>query len=76
MQRPIHEIRQGLIAAKIYSRKLGGRLQFTVSLTRVFRNGEVWNESSRLGTEHLLTASWLLTEAYKWVHAREKSQQK
>jgi hypothetical protein len=71
MQRPIHEIRQGLITAKIYGRKLGGRLKFTVSLTRVFRNGEVWNESSRLGTENLLTASWLLTQAYRWIHARE-----
>lgn len=76
MQRPIHEIRQGLITAKIYGRKLGGQLKFTVSLIRVFRNGEVWNESSRLSTEHLLTASWLLTEAYKWIHARETTQQK
>ena len=76
MQRPIHEIRQGLISAKIYGRRLGGQLKFTVSLTRVFRNGEAWNESSRLGTEHLLTASWLLKEAYKWIHSREAGKQK
>jgi len=76
MQRSVHEIREGLLTAKIYCRKIGGKLNFTVSLTRVFRNGDVWNESSRLGMENLLTASWLLTEAYRWIHSKEVGKRK
>ncbi|MBL8820379.1 MAG: hypothetical protein JNL58_30425 [Planctomyces sp.] len=64
---PIHEIRHGLILAKIYRKKSKGVLRYSVTLVRLFRNGDVWKESSRIVSEDLLAAVWVLDKADSWI---------
>ncbi|MCA9012140.1 MAG: hypothetical protein KDB01_20450 [Planctomycetaceae bacterium] len=64
---PIHEVRHGLIIAKIYRKKLKNILRYSVTIVRLFRNGDVWKESSRLGSADLLVAVWVLNKADSWI---------
>ena len=64
---PIHEIRHGLILARVYRKKSKNVLRYSVTIVRLFRNGDVWKESSRLGSDDLLVAGWALKKADSWI---------
>ncbi len=64
---PIHEIRHGMIAVRIrqHSRNSTGR--FTVSVVRIYRNGDVYQESTRFGRDDIPLVRLLLDEAHLWI---------
>ena len=65
--RPHHEIRRGLIKVRIWRRKSKSGSGYSVQVVRIYRNGDQWKESIRLGRDDIPLARLVLDEAYEWV---------
>ncbi len=65
--RPIHEIRRGLIRVRIWRNRTRDGARHTVTVARLFRNGDQWKESSRFCRDDLPLASLALGEAFIWL---------
>ena len=63
MAGPIQEFRRGLITVRIRKRKHS----FTTTLVRLYRDGDVWKESTRLGPKDIPLARLVLDLAYTWI---------
>ena len=63
MAGPVHEIRRGLLKVRIWKR--GRRL--TTAVVRLYRDGDVWKESTRLGPRDVPLARHLLELAHTWM---------
>jgi hypothetical protein len=70
-RKPHHEIRRGLIVVRIWQSKTGSRERYSLAVVRLFRNGDQWKESSRLGPDDIPVARLVLDEAHNWVLGRE-----
>ena len=66
--RPIHEIRRGLIKVCIFRTKNRSGVRQSVSIIRLFRDGDVWKESSRFGRDDLPLVNVVLDEAFRWLY--------
>ncbi|WP_425395432.1 hypothetical protein [Aeoliella sp.] len=71
---PVHEIRFGLIKASIWQNqtKSGGRFNITVS--RLYKNGDRWVESSHFGRDDLLLVSKATDLAHTWIYKQQNSE--
>lgn len=65
--RPIHEIRRGLIKVRIWRKKTRSGVRHTVSILRLYRNGDVWKESSRFSRDDVPLLRLVLDEAHTWI---------
>ncbi len=63
----VHEIRQGLLVVRIRRAKSGEAVRHTLSLHRLYKNGDLWHESSRLGRDDIPFVRFLLDEAHTWM---------
>ena len=68
----IHEIRRGLIKARIWQRKSKNGVRYSLSVMRLYRNGDQWKESTRLGRDDLPLVRLVLDEAYTWLLSSHK----
>ena len=75
MSAPIHELRIGLIKARIWKKHTRSGVRHTVSVLRLFRNGDVWKESTRFGRDDLPTLRLVLDRAYGWLLSNTLSQE-
>ena len=68
MKQPVHTIRFGLIKASIWRNhtKVGDR--HVVTVVRLFRNGDVWQESTRYGRDDLPLVSKVMDLAHTWIY--------
>lgn len=64
---PIHEIRRGLVKARIWRKKTRAGVRHCVTVVRLFRNGDTWKESSRFGRDDLPLAQLVLDLAHTWI---------
>ena len=62
--RPIHEIRKGLIKVRVWRKRTRSGLRRTVSVVRLFRNGDVWKESKRFSRDGIPLMRLALDEAH------------
>lgn len=69
---PIHQIRKGLIKVRIWRRKTRDGLRFTVTVTRLFRNGDSWKESTRFGRDDIPLMRLSLDEAHTWIYQQPR----
>ena len=67
----IHEIRQGLLVVRIRRAKSGDKIHHMLSVHRLYRNGNLWHESTRFGRDDIPFVRWLLDEAYAWMLEHE-----
>jgi len=67
MSKPAHEIRMGLIKAKIRQVRTRSGPRHTISVVRLFRNGDVWKESTRFGRDDLPIVRLVVDRAYAWI---------
>ena len=67
-RRPIHEIRRGLIKVSIWRKRTRSGVRHTVSVVRLFRNGEAWKESTLFGRDDLPVVRLALDEAHSWIY--------
>lgn len=64
---PTHEIRYGLILARIWRHQRKAQTRYVVTVTRLFRNGSDWKQSSRFGPDDLPTIRFALDKAHTWI---------
>jgi hypothetical protein len=69
MARPVHEIRIGLIKARIWRKHTRSGKRHNVSVVRLYRNGDVWKESTRFGRDDLPLVRLVLDHAHTWIYA-------
>ena len=67
MSKPTMEIRRGLIKARIWQRRSKNGVRYSLSVVRLFRNGDQWKESTRLGRDDLPLVRLVLDEAHAWM---------
>lgn len=65
---PIHEIRRGLLKVRIWRKRTRDGVRHTVAVTRLFRNGDVWKESTRFGRGDIPLMRLILDEAHTWIY--------
>ena len=68
VRQPVHEVRRGLIKVRIWRKRTRSGLRHTVAVSRLFRNGDVWKESSRFGRDDIPLLRLALDEAYTWIY--------
>jgi hypothetical protein len=61
------EIRRGLIKVRIWRRRSKSGVRYSLSVVRLFRNGDQWKESTRLGRDDIPLTRLVLDEAHRWI---------
>ncbi|MFZ1008988.1 MAG: hypothetical protein WAN65_19260 [Candidatus Sulfotelmatobacter sp.] len=74
MSKPIHEVRLGLIKAAIWQNQTRVGERHNVTLTRLYRNGDVWKESTHFGRDDLLLAAKVLDLAHSWIYQQDRAE--
>ena len=67
----VHEIRLGLLVVRIRQAKSGGAIRHMLSLHRLYKNGDLWHESTRMGRDDIPFIRFLLDEAHTWMIEQE-----
>lgn len=65
---PISEVRLGAIRAAIWENEGQNGTRYTVSLSRLYKDGSEWKSSQTLGRDDLLTAAKVLDLAHSRIH--------
>lgn len=66
-KQPAHEIRFGLIKALIWHNQTKAGDRYNVTLTRLFKNGDLWSESSHFGRDDLPLVAKAVDHAHTWI---------
>lgn len=66
-KQPVHEIRFGLIKAAIWKNSTRSGERHNVTVCRLYRNGDIWKESSHFGRDDLLPLAKVLDLAHTWI---------
>ena len=64
---PAHIIRFGLIKGSIWRNQTRAGERFTVTVVRLFKNGDHWTESTRFGRDDLPLVAKVCDLAHTWV---------
>lgn len=64
---PVYEVRRGLIVVRVWRSRPRSGLRHTVTIVRLFRNGDTWKESTRFGRDDIPLIHIALDEAYEWI---------
>ena len=67
MTKPKLEIRRGLIKVRIWQRRSKNGVRYSLTIVRLFRNGDQWKESNRLGRDDIPLVRLVLDEVYEWM---------
>ena len=67
----VHEIRHGLLVLRIRRAGSGDPALHILSLHRLYRNGQLWHESTRFGRDDIPFMRYLLDEAHSWIIEQE-----
>lgn len=70
---PVHEIRFGLIKAAIWQNQTKSGDRFNITVSRIYKNGDRWIESSQFGRDDLLLVSKAADEAHTWIFQQQKT---
>lgn len=71
MSQPAHIIRFGYIKASIWRNQTKSGERHSVSIVRLYRNGDVWKESSRFGRDDLPLVSKAADLAHSWIYGQD-----
>lgn len=63
----VREIRHGLLVLRIRRVRASDPARHLISIHRLYRNGELWHESSRFGRDDVPFMRFLLDEAHTWM---------
>ncbi len=74
MAKPALEIRRGLIKVRVWQRRSKNNgVRYSLTVVRLFRNGDQWKESTRLGRDDIPLVRLLLDEAHTWMLTNEEN---
>ena len=66
-KKPIYEVRMGLIKASVWKNQTRSGERHNVTVARLYKNGDVWKESSHFGRDDLLTLAKVIDQAHTWI---------
>jgi hypothetical protein len=66
-KQPIHSIRFGYIKANIWFNQTKSGDRHNVTVTRLYRDGDLWRESQHFGRDDLLLLAKALDQAHTWI---------
>lgn len=66
-KKPVHEIRFGLIKASIWLNQTKSGERHNITVARLYRNGDVWKESTHFGRDDLLALAKAVDHAHTWI---------
>ncbi len=67
--RPVHVVRYGSIRASVWANQTQNGVMHSVTITRSFKEGEEWHDSTSFARDEILAASKALNEAHSWIYA-------
>lgn len=65
--RPVHEIRMGRIRAAIWENETQNGTRHNVTVSRLYKDGDQWKDSSTFGRDDLPLVSKVLDQAHSWI---------
>jgi hypothetical protein len=65
--RPAHEIRFGAVRAAIWRNESQNGVWYSVTLSRLYKDGEQWRDSSSFGRDDLLLVAKAADSAHTWM---------
>ena len=65
---PVFELRRGLIKVRVWRKRQKSGLRHTVTIVRLFKDGDRWKESMRFGRDDIPLVRLLLDQAFAWIH--------
>ncbi len=74
MSQPVHIIRYGMIKASIWHNHTKSGPRHSVSIVRLYRNGEVWKESLRFGRDDLPLVAKVSDQAHTWIYEQVQAE--
>ena len=69
---PTFELRRGLIKVRVLRRRTRSGPRHTVTVTRLFKDGDVWKESTRFGRDDIPLVRLVLDQAFVWIHQNSR----
>ena len=70
MKPPIHTVRFGLIEANVWRNHTKAGDRHSVTVVRLYKNGDVWSESTRFGRDDLPLVCKVLEQAHTWIYQK------
>lgn len=72
-QRPVHEVRLGRIRAAIWQNATEIGVRHSVTLSRLYKDGDQWKDSTSFGRDDLPLVMKVSDLAHSWIfeHGRE-----
>lgn len=74
--RPIHVVRFGRIKAVVWLNQIATGSIHNVTVSRSYKKGEEWHETSSFGYEDLLTLAKAVNAAHSWIHGQRAMKDK
>ena len=71
---PVHTIRMGLIKASVWKNETKSGVRLAVTIIRLFKNGDVWQESTRYGRDDLPLVCKVVELAHEWIYFHSKEE--
>lgn len=65
--RPVHEIRMGRIKAAIWENETQNGLRHNVTISRLFKDGNHWKDSTSFGRDDLPLVIKVIDQAHDWI---------
>ena len=66
-QKPVHEVRLGLIKAAIWANDTEQGVRHNVSITRLYKEGDEWKSTTSFGRDDLLLVAKVADMAHTWI---------
>ena len=70
---PVHVLRYSMIKVCIWQNHTPNGDRYSITVARIFKNGDKWSESSRFGRDDLLVLAKLLDQAHSWIYEATQS---
>ena len=71
--RPVHEIRFGRIRAAIWQNETENGLRHNVTISRLYKDGEEWKDSTSFGRDDLPLVAKVCDQAHSWIFEQSSS---
>jgi hypothetical protein len=69
---PIHTIHLGFVKASIWKHPTSVGIRHRVAVCRLFKNGDVWEQSGRFGLDDLPLVTKVIALAHAWICFQSK----
>lgn len=71
--KPVFELRRGLIKVRVWRKRTKAGPRHTVTIVRLFKDGDLWKESMRFGRDDIPLIRLLLDQAFVWIYQNARA---